>query len=384
MDSMRLHSLIVILSIIGGTRGSKSRNQPRGTPFKENIKSELICAPDRGHFQEGSCNVCLSCCVHPKDLNGTCMDCYMANCSHTPWPSPEFNKPKIHYSPPCMTFPTWHDIAGAYTHLDGTHHVFFGCSPNLGGWHHAVTDDLVHFHHLPGAPRRIIETYKGMNSFDTPCSGFVIRDDDGTVCAGFRQCTSSSGVGPHPWDVPMELRCAHDHSLTKWGEPEYIFNVSYYRSIPYDPSRPWKDIDGRWYMLVSTDSCNGTSNLVPCEEGGALVLYTSDKVRGDWEQIGTVYEEWRTVLPFSQETKEMVTIEYLGYFENDPYNGTTRVFFNNVGGNGGEINCCAGTTSYTVGSQRPGGVFVPYNDASFYGTSMLDWLFGRLGEAKLG
>ncbi|GAB5367656.1 hypothetical protein AAMO2058_001249500 [Amorphochlora amoebiformis] len=69
----------------------------------------------------------------------------------------------------------------------------------------------------------------------------------------------------------------------------------------------------------------------------------------------------------------MVTVEYIGYFQNDPYNGTTRVFCNNVGGNGGGINCSSGTTSYTIGSQRPGGKFISYNDVNFYGSSMLDW-----------
>ena len=50
------------------------------------------------------------------------------------------------------------------------------------------------------------------DSYNSPCSGFVTVADDGTPCAGFRQCTSTAGatgLNPNasPWDVPMELRC---------------------------------------------------------------------------------------------------------------------------------------------------------------------------------
>ena len=73
----------------------------------------------------------------------------------------------------------------------------------------------------------INETFMGMSSNSEPCAGFVTVDDNGTVCAGFRQCGSghgTSGLNPkaQPQDVPMELRCARDESLTQWGPPEYI------------------------------------------------------------------------------------------------------------------------------------------------------------------
>ena len=98
-------------------------------------------------------------------------------------------------------------------------------------------------------------------------------------CAGFRQCGSNSGLtGLNPkankWDAPLELRCAQNDNLTKWGPPDYIFPVYYYRGLPsallslplpaafctrlkcarnggrYDPTRPWKDHDGKWYATI--------------------------------------------------------------------------------------------------------------------------------------
>ena len=97
------------------------------------------------------------------------------------------------------------------------------------------------------------------------------------MCAGFRQCGSDAGVaGGAPWDVPMELRCALDDDLSAWSEdPEYIFNVSWYRAIPYDPARPFVDVDGRWSMLLSMDGCNATTRELPCAAGGQLGLWRS-------------------------------------------------------------------------------------------------------------
>jgi hypothetical protein len=174
----------------------------------------------------------------------------------------------------------WHDIAGCITH-HGVHHVYQG-----QGWNHGYSTDMVQWKVGPHGPSAIEETYAGMHSYSDPCSGFLTKDpnDNGRVCAGFRQCGSDKGVaGGNDWDVPMELRCAGDAELTQWSEePEYIFNVSWcvesavshlhvttphhlqhtptrthrrrsaptpcslprWRAIPYDPARPWREADG--------------------------------------------------------------------------------------------------------------------------------------------
>lgn len=98
--------------------------------------------------------------------------------------------------------------------------------------------------------------YEGMESIDSPCSGFVTVDDHGTPCAGFRQCGSqkgTTGLNPkaHGWDVPMELRCATNPSLTNWSGPIWIYPVYFYRPLPYDPVRPWKVCAAR-LLLTNT------------------------------------------------------------------------------------------------------------------------------------
>ena len=125
-------------------------------------------------------------------------------------------QPTLHFAPPVVyRSGGWHDIAGAITHK-GVHHIYQG-----QGWNHASSVDLVHCQTGPHGPKNIVETYKGMLSDDTPCSGFITKDpaDGSRVCAGFRQCGSTKGVAglPHPWDVPLELRCAMDDQLSKYA-----------------------------------------------------------------------------------------------------------------------------------------------------------------------
>ena len=154
--------------------------------------------------------------------------------------------PKVHFTPPYVSMAGgWHDIAGAITH-NGVHHIYQGT-----GWNHAHSDDLVHWQTGVHGPAAIHETYAGMDSTSDPCSGFVTKDpldtshggSKGRVCAGFRQCGSGKGVaGGNNWDVPLELRCALNDELTAWAnvtdDIDYLFNVSFWRAIPYDPARP--------------------------------------------------------------------------------------------------------------------------------------------------
>ena len=181
-----------------------------------------------------------------------------------PYPGNAWQHPKIHQSPDCLHLGGWHDVAGALTLPEkGEHHVFQGC-PTSQGWSHSFSKDLVHWEDRGRGVHTLHETYEGMDSNDEPCSGFVAVDDEGTPCAGFRQCGSNKGTtGLNPraqkWDVPMEVRCAKNSNLTSWGPPEFIYDAYFYRGLPYDPVRPWKDTDGKWYSAWSTDGCNGTN-----------------------------------------------------------------------------------------------------------------------------
>ena len=211
-------------------------------------------------------------------------------CVH-PYPGADFLHPKIHQSPSCLHLDGWHDMAGALTYK-GVHHAFQGCPSSLpgdlaggdlAGWSHSSSTDLVHWIDHGRGMHSLHETYEGMESTDAPGAGFAAVDDDGVACAGFRQCSSSNGTtGLNPqakkWDVPMELRCAKNENLTEWGEAEFIYPAYFYRALLYDPVRPWKDTNGKWYSAWSTDGCNGTNqwgatpagNLkkLPCESGG--------------------------------------------------------------------------------------------------------------------
>ena len=274
------------------------------------------------------------------------------------YPGPWYLAPKVHNSPDCLHIGGWHDVAGALT-FKGTHHVFQGC-PNSGGWSHASSTDLVHWSDNGLGPVLINETYAGMKSSVSPCSGFVAVNDDNVPCAGFRQCGSTNGTtelnpAAHSWDVPMEVRCATNAELTEWGEPQWLNAIYYYRALPYDPVRPWKDTDGKWYYGLSTDGCNATTEKVPCAAGGRLDLFTADKFDGPWTQLAPLFTT-NTTISGKQATAsisgEFVTSGYFGALPGDPSGGASRVVTQNFG-----------APTFWVGAQpTPGGPFTPHWD----------------------
>eukprot|EP00935_MAST-01C_sp_MAST-1C-sp1_P000043 g43.t1 len=265
------------------------------------------------------------------------------------YPGDPWIAPKVHNSPNCLHKGGWHDVAGALSWKD-THHVFQGC-PGDGGWHHSASKDLVHWTWRGIAPHAIAESHAGMESHDSPCSGFVTVDDSGTPCAGFRQCGSSKGVdGGQKWDVPLEIRCATNSDLTNWSDPIWLYDVFFYRGLPYDPIRPWKDDDGYWYSGISTDGCNATKKH-GCGAGGQLDLWRSKtSMHGPdmaWEKIETPMFTSNKSYPLGVGVKhgEFVTSDYFGGIPGDPLGGKTRVFTANNDPR----------TTYYMGTQSNGG-----------------------------
>ena len=174
------------------------------------------------------------------------------------YPGAAWLAPRIHHSPDCLHKTGWHDVAGALT-FKGTHHVFQGC-PASGGWSHASSTDLVHWKDLGLGPVALNETFAGMESDITPCSGFAAVNDDGVPCAGFRQCGSSKGTtelnpAAHAWDVPMEVRCATNELLTTWSVPQWWNPIYYYRA------------SARASRIPSLAACR-CSGLDPCRAAG--------------------------------------------------------------------------------------------------------------------
>lgn len=177
-----------------------------------------------------------------------------------------------------------------------------------------------------------------------------------------------------------------DDQLSNWtSDPssplfDYMFNVSFWRPVPYDPARPWREDDGMWYQLISLDACNDTGTATGpqnCQAGGQLGMWKSPALRGskaDWQKVGAVFTSNATVLDTGFLHKEFVTIDYIGMLEGDPAPAKggasgTRLFLNNVGGNGGGDGCCSGTTSYFPVMQAAPGA--PLTQVGPQG--MVDW-----------
>lgn len=156
----------------------------------------------------------------------------------------------------------------------------------------------------------------------------------------------------------MEIRCAENEQLTNWSDPILIYPVYYYRPLPYDPVRPWKDLDGMWYSSWSTDGCSATTKKVPCAAGGQLELLRSPALHGakaDWVQLEPMFTTNRTCsgarCTDGAVTREFVTSGYFGGLPGDPDGGSTRVITQNNNG-----------PTYWVGRQGNGSKFQAYWD----------------------
>jgi hypothetical protein len=292
--------------------------------------SWTYCTPEAGSQDPERC--CLKGAVPaevPAATHWTGLGRGTGTCAPPPTPPSPW---RITNSPPCLTVPNWHDIAAALF-FDGVYHVFQGCNSFGGepaGWHHATSTNLVDWvnHGIEPGLSAKAEPY-GTSS---PCSGFAVVDDEGTPCAGFREC-GGNWPGRSNTQVPLELRCASNSSLTGWSAPEYIFWFYFNRNLPYDPVRPWKDSDGKWYATISADACNHTT---PCSGGGAEYLFSSPALRGpsaNWQPLGILFESNYTVLtPFDPSNvvqEEFVTAGYFGSLAGDPRGGATRCLTNN-------------------------------------------------------
>lgn len=339
---------------------------PERCCLKDSVPAEIPAATHWTGAPRGNTTACL----HPPP---------------PPYPGPPFQRPRVTNAAPCLQTANWHDVAGALVSDDGSWHVFQGsgaCGGVPAGWHHAVSRNGVDWANLGVEPTlaALAEPY-GTSS---PCSGFLVRDDDGVPCAGFRQC-AGNWPGRVNTQVPLELRCATSPGaatrLDNFSAPEYLFWFAFNRNLPYDPVRPWVDADGAWYATIAADACNATA--LPCAGGGALYLFTSPALRGPaaaWRPAGVLFASNWTVLtphdPTAVVTAEFVTPDYVGALPGDPRGGATRCVTNNVFDAG-----LGGTTAYFCGTQRPGGPLVVDSG----GRGMLDWgAFARAGNGAAG
>ena len=288
-----------------------------------------------------------------------------------PFPGPTYVIPTIHNSPDCTHLPNWHDIAGAL-YFKGFWHVFQGSSKCNGvesGWHHAVSSNLVDWTNLGIEPglSAMPEPYGD----SSPCSGFMVIDDNGIPCAGFKQCENHGINGS--LGNPIELRCALNDNLTDWGPSEYIYDFFFNRGLPFDPVRPWKDTDGLWYATISADSCNATQG--GCPLGGREYIYSSPLLHGPWQMLDTPLfsTNWTVLTSVNGLTQhgEFVTAGYFGALTGDPRGGNTRCLTNNLFELSGDSAFFCGVQSNGPGSP----LIVNFSDPGAVG--MIDW--GSLG-----
>jgi hypothetical protein len=311
----------------------------------------------------------------PKGATQQCL-----NPPPPPYPGPQHLIPKVTNHAPCVQTPNWHDVAGALVTSDNLFHVFQGSNDCYGiqaGWNHQVSSNLVDWTNLGIEPTlsALLEPY-GKSS---PCSGFIVRDDDGIPCAGFREC-GGEWPGRSNIQVPLEVRCAIDANaainMNNFSTPQYLFWFYFNRNLPYDPVRPWIDTDNLWYATISADACNST---VPCSKGGALYLYSSPALRGpkaNWQPVSgdghiLFASNWTVLTPYIPDaivSNEFVTSGYFGNLPGDPRSGNTRCFTNNIFNAG-----IGGTTAYFCGTQASPGKPLIIDESSPYSRGMIDW-----------
>ena len=224
-------------------------------------------------------------------------------------------------------------------------------------------------------------------------SGFVIPDEDGTICAGQRcgnvwcpghpSCgdprqtgcpglvINGSGAmnGTAPEMVPVFITCATNISLAGWEGHHYPFNPREYRGMAFDP-QAWRDDDGMYYIAVATDACNGTTRALPCVDGQSMYLWRAPRLRApaeEWEALGPMITTKDDAMAKNSSRGEMVTPSFTGNLRGDPRGGRTRLLTNNV---------CAGTT-YFLGTQANGSRFLDRGGSWGFGaageTGMVDW-----------
>ena len=312
----------------------------------------------------------------------------------------------------------WTGIAAALRHR-GTSHVWQGCPAN-GGWHGSASADGVHWQGRGITVVAVNESWEGYASHGrtnvggggSPCAGFATVDDEGTPCVGFRPCSCSSGtteLNPraHNWDAPLQIRCATNTNLTAWGPPEYLFPVYFARPLPYDPPRPWKDHDGRWYQLLSTDGCNGTLTDGACSAGGRMDMWSSPSLRGpgaNWSYVGPMLTTTAFPVPAGGgdgsghggcvgQCREFVTSGFFGSVPGDPRGGRTRVlthgndaYYLGVQANGGAFRDTTGKHAF-AGEGEMGvfdyGTYAPTNATNTTGLDALQYAHDLPNGAKM-
>ncbi len=188
----------------------------------------------------------------------------MSNASRDP------QRPVYHFMPPEQ----WLNDPNGPIFYEGRHHLCYQYAPDVADgwgvkyWGHAVSDDLVHWEHLPMA----LSPSEGAGDQDGCWTGSAVLDDDGVptfLYTGVKpqvQCLARSRDGMLTWDKP-------DCNPVIAAPPPGIDQANF-----RDPCL-WREDDG-WYMIIGS----GVEG-----EGGKALLYRSQDLEA-WEYLHPLCE----------------------------------------------------------------------------------------------
>ena len=189
------------------------------------------------------------------------------------------HRPRFHFLPPSG----WMNDPNGLVFVDGRLHLFYQHNPNGPyhdriHWGHAVSDDLVHWQHLPIA---LTPTPGGYDTEGCWSGCAVVHDGVPTLLyTGLAprqvQCLATSRDGLVTWTKePAPVLSQPPPGLAIVGDPPEI----------RDPW-VWRDGEG-WSMLLGSGVRNGTTDGVEGPEG-VLLLYRSIDLRS-WEYVGVAH-----------------------------------------------------------------------------------------------
>ena len=185
----------------------------------------------------------------------------MSSCNHSL--ARDSHRPRYHFLPPA----NWMNDPNGLIHWQGRYHLFYQYNPNgpFHGtihWGHAVSDDLVHWEHLP------IALAPGDLDADGCWSGCAV-DADGTPLLFY------TGVSPQ-----RQLLATGSPDLLHWRkhpEPLIAAPPPDIDAGPHQDFRDpyvWRAEDG-WYMVIGSQDVG---------KGGVILLYRSMDLRR-WDYL---------------------------------------------------------------------------------------------------
>ncbi len=186
-------------------------------------------------------------------------------------------RPQYHLLPAA----NWMNDPNGPIYFHGHYHMFYQYNPNgaVWGdmhWGHAISQDMIHWRHLPVA----LAPTPGGPDADGCFSGTAVIQDGRVVLlyTGVRSAPEDEATikdGIHSLREAQCLAVADDSSLltfTKRAQPVVAAPPAGMRVTGFRDPSPWRQED-RWYMVVGSGILH---------QGGAILLYRSNDLR-TWE-----------------------------------------------------------------------------------------------------